>query len=164
LAEARAAEPSTEPVAPKAVLEERLGELRTDLVRLVDRIDQNQPAAVDDTIVAPPVSAELRQAEELVNAIDEEIQRVDRLLGEVAARERALRLKGFEELGEPYRSAEFTLYARLVPVKGAEPLVKYFFSEEPPLNAVAVPLPDGFDVEIDPKTGKRSLRRKTQSK
>lgn len=150
--------------APKEALEERLGDLRTDLVRLVDKIDTTKPPRVEEEVAAAPaVPTELRRAEELILAIDEEIRRVDLLLGEVAARERELRLQGFEELGEPYRSAEFTLYARLVPVKGGETLVKYFFADEPPLNAIAVPLPEGYEVEVDPKTGKRSLRRTPQS-
>jgi hypothetical protein len=151
------------PVPEKEELESRLGELRTDLSRLVHRIDLHQkPETTEPVAQAPKIPPRLRETEELIHSIDEEIRRVDHLLADVAARERKLKLEGFEELGEPYRSAEFTLYARTVSAKSGETLVKYFFAEEPPINAVAVPLPEGYEVEIDAKTGKRSLRRVRQ--
>jgi hypothetical protein len=154
-------EPSPKVDEKRDELEGRLTELRTDLTRLVERIDVNvaRPLAPDAVAAAPDVPEQLRQADELVLAIDEEIARVDLLLARIAAREREIRIRGFAGVGEPYRSAEFTLYAREVPTDESGTRVKYFFADEPPLNAVPVPLPEGYEVEIDPKTSKRSLRR-----
>lgn len=141
-------------------LEAQLAHIRTRLSTLVGLADwgPKTPPPPSTLAAAPPIAPELRAAEELVVAIDEEVRRVDVLLARVAERERGFRTQGFPSVGPPHRVDEFTLYARPLPGTSR---VEYVFSADLIPNAVPVPLPEGFRVVRDQKTGFPSLEKKS---
>ena len=69
--------------------------------------------------------------------------------GEIEVEEDLPEWKSLEE--EPFRYGEYTLYTKEVLLRGKRKQRIYFFSKKKPENAVATPLPAGYEVKINEK-------------
>lgn len=60
---------------------------------------------------------------------------------------------------EPFRHEDYTLYTRQVRLKGGRDQQIYFFGRHPPKRAQAVPMPEGYVMEVSRRTGLPFLRK-----
>jgi len=65
---------------------------------------------------------------------------------------------------EVYHHGEFTLYRKLVPTKSGSARVFYFFSKEPTDKGTPCPLPEGYEVHINKRSGVPYLKKKKTKK
>ncbi|RLF41548.1 MAG: hypothetical protein DRN12_03010 [Thermoplasmata archaeon] len=67
-----------------------------------------------------------------------------------------------ETAEEVYKHGEFTLYKKLVPTKSGSSRVFYFFSRESSDKGIPCPLPEGYEVHINKKSGVPYLKKKKE--
>lgn len=70
-------------------------------------------------------------------------------------------LPEWESINEkPYQRGEYTLYTKEAVLRGDRKQRIYFFSKKDQEDAIAIPLPEGFRVGINKKTGLPYLKKK----
>lgn len=71
-------------------------------------------------------------------------------------------LPEWEAIGEPYKYGEYTLYTKEVELRGGRKQKIYFFSKKEQEDATPAPLPEGYEVKVNDKTGLPFLKKKTE--
>lgn len=89
-----------------------------------------------------------------IRLLEEEIRRSEEELSSLSRQ-----LRETSPQAEPYRMDDYTLYARSLPTKGKQRNLFYFFSREQPADAEAVPLPHGYKVAKNARTGLPYLKK-----
>jgi len=69
-------------------------------------------------------------------------------------------LPEWEAVEEPYKYGEYTLYTKEVTLRGGRKQRIYFFSKKKQENAKPCPLPSGYEVLVNEKTGLPFLKKK----
>lgn len=119
----------------------------------------------DDMVVEPsfepvPVAeqvseTDLKATDDAIARVESEIQRIEAELASLADKEKELESKGAQG---PYRYKDFTLYRRTVGEAGQERDF-YFFSKVAPQEGQEAPLPAGYEVAVNAKSGLPYLRK-----
>jgi len=81
--------------------------------------------------------------------------------GEVEIEEELPEWEAIEE--EVYKQGDYTLYTKEVVLRGGRKQRIYFFSKKQPENATPCPLPEGYEVKVNEKTGLPFLKKKNNA-
>jgi len=69
-------------------------------------------------------------------------------------------LPEWKAVDEPYKYGEYTLYTKEVMLRGKRKQRIYFFSKKQPEDATPCPLPEGYEVKVNEKTGLPLLKKR----
>lgn len=97
-------------------------------------------------------------ADEAIRRVEEEIEKIEEELQQLAEQEKLLQRKAGDGGPAPYRTKGYTLYHRKVG-KGDRATDFYFFSKQTPEEGDPVPLPTGYKVAKNAKTGLPYLKK-----
>jgi len=69
-------------------------------------------------------------------------------------------LPEWKAVDEPYKHGEYILYTKEVKLRGGRKQRIYFFSKKQPEDATPCPLPEGYEVKVNEKTGLPLLKKR----
>lgn len=168
--EEEAWEPAGEPAADEETWEPAGGE------------EEEEPAweaEEEPRVQAPPAQPEAVQVEEEIRNIEDEIRKIEEELALIAAQERELEERGVEPTKQPeepaptpaapstgpapYRQGDYTLFVKDVKNPDGSKRPFYFFArDESRDDAEPTPMPEGYEVGENARTGMPYLRRAAQ--